>query len=350
MRVLLVICLIFISAFGVNAQGLSEQMTKIVEKPRFMRLMFYNCENFFDTENDSLKNDEEFLPDGKKYWTKKRYYTKINQICKVITAVGAWQTPDIVGLCEVENRKALNDLIYKTPLYKKGYKVLHKESPDNRGIDVAMLYNPKTFKPLKTEFIEVMFGNRPTRDILYTQGITATNDTLHVFINHWTSRWGGQLETEEKRMFTASLIRKKVDYILQEQPNAYIFITGDLNDEPEDKSVTENLKALHNLENPKPNQLYNLSYTLQHKFNLGSHKYHGKWGILDQIIVSGSLLINTNSISTSVENAHVFNADFLLENDEAYLGKKPFRTYSGYRYLGGYSDHLPVFLDLMKQN
>lgn len=337
---------------GQNAMGLSKELMQVIEKERCMRLMFYNCENLFDTQHDSLKNDVEFLPEGKKYWSDYRYYTKLKQIYQVITAIGGEKSPEIIGLCEVENRRALQDLVNKTHLYREGYRILHKESPDNRGIDVALLYQPQSFKPLKTEFLEVRFdeeGARPTRDILYTKGLIKGKDTLHIFINHWPSRWGGALETEGKRMFAANVVRKKVDTILQESPNAYIFITGDLNDEPQDKSVTLTLKALHNIENPKPNQLYNLSYTLQHKFNLGSHKYQGKWGILDQIIVSGSLLIDSNSVSTTIENAHIFNANFLLQDDEKYLGKQPFRTYSGYRYLGGYSDHLPVFLDLIKK-
>lgn len=335
-----------------NTAGLSKELSEIVEKERFMRLMFYNCENLFDTKHDSSKNDVEFLPEGKKYWSDYRYYTKLKQIYQVITAVGGGKSPEIIGLCEVENRRTLQDLVNKTHLYRQGYKILHKESPDSRGIDVALLYQPQHFKPLKTEFLEVRFDEenaRPTRDILYTQGLIKDGDTLHIFINHWSSRWGGALETESKRMFAASVVRKKVDSILKKSPNAYIFITGDLNDEPKDKSVSLTLKALHNLENPKPNQLYNLSYTLQYKFNLGSHKYRGKWGILDQMIVSGSLLIDTNKVSTNIENAHIFNADFLLEDDKRYLGKQPFRTYGGYRYLGGYSDHLPVFLDLIKK-
>ncbi len=336
----------------INAQPLTDELQKAVDNPRFMRLMFYNCENFFDTKHDTLKNDVEFLPEGQKNWSKYRYYTKVNQIYKVITAVGGWETPDLVGLCEVENKQVLLDLMYKTPLYKEKYKILHKESPDKRGIDVALLYKPESFKPIKTEFLKVTFtngDNYPTRDILYTKGVIKTNDTLHVFINHWPSRWGGQLETEGKRMTVAKIVRNKVNDIFKENPNAYIFITGDLNDEPQDKSVTKTLNALHNLEAPKQSELYNLSYTLQHEYNLGTHKFHGHWGILDQLIISGGLLNNKGKITTSINQAHIFKANFLLEDDEAYLDKKPFRTYAGYRYLGGYSDHLPVFLDLIKQ-
>ncbi len=351
-----IIVVIFFATYFASTKaqdaGVNFETSQIIEAPRYMRLMFYNCENLFDIYDDSLTNDEEFLPDGDKNWSSYRYYTKITQISKVITAVGGWKPPEIVGLCEIENRFVLDELTSKTQLYQFDYKIIHKESPDKRGIDVALLYQSKAFNPIHTEFLQVIFPEknaRSTRDILYTRGLTSQNDTLHIFVNHWPSRWGGQLESEERRVFTASLVRAKVDSIVDSTPNAYIFITGDLNDEPNNKSITETLRANSDLSSVEENELYSLSYSMQFKNDLGSHKYRGHWAILDHLVISGSLLNNKNSLTTSLKDAHILNSSFLLENDDSYIGKKPFRTYSGFRYLGGYSDHLPVFIDLHKK-
>jgi predicted extracellular nuclease len=311
--------------------------------------MFYNVENLFDTENDSLKNDEEFLPNGPKFWTKTKYYTKLNQIATTIVSLGGWSPPEIVGLCEVENRKVLDDLCKKTGLKNLNYRIIHKESPDKRGVDVALLYQKNSFKPLTYKAVKVVFPFSPesaTRDILYVKGISKNKDTLHVFVNHWPSRWGGQLESENRRMHAAKTLRNEVDSIFKINPNAKIVITGDFNDYPENKSIKEILNAKINYENPRSNELYNLSSFLEQTKKIGSHKHEGNWGVLDQIIVSGALLNAQSGLKSAKENAHIFSADFLLIDDETYTGKKNFRTYLGYKYLGGYSDHLPVFLDL----
>ncbi len=311
--------------------------------------MFYNVENLFDTENDSIKNDDEFLPNGPKFWTKTKYYTKLNQIATTIASLGGWSPPEIVGLCEIENRKVLDDLCKKTGLKNLNYRVIHKESPDKRGIDVALLYQKDSFKPLTYKAIRVTFPFSPestTRDILYVKGITKNKDTLHVFVNHWPSRWGGQLESEARRIQAAKTLRTELDSIFNINQNAKIIIMGDFNDYPENKSITEVLKANKNFEKPENSKLYNLSAFIEQTQNIGSHKYEGDWGILDQIIVSGALLNANRGLKSTKENAHIFYADFLLTDDETFTGKKNFRTYLGYKYLGGYSDHLPVFLDL----
>jgi len=329
------------------------QKNKNYELDNYIRLMFYNVENLFDTKNDSIKNDDEFLPNQGKFWTPRKYYTKINQIAKVITAVGEWNPPAIVGLCEVECRYTLNSLVYYSPLKKLNYKIIHKESPDFRGIDVALLYQESKFKPILYKAIEIKFPFAPektTRDILYVKGSTKNKDTLHVLINHWPSRWGGQLKSEIKRMYVASVLKKTIDSIFSTNINAKIIIMGDLNDYPDNKSLTEVLQAKSKFTNFKSDKLYNLAAYIQENTKIGTHKHHGVWGVLDQIILSGSLFNKNNKTYTSKENAHIFDADFLLTNDEAYLGKQPFRTYLGYKYIGGYSDHLPVYLDLFFNN
>lgn len=353
-KTFLIICLIWGIFINLNTKaqntGLPKELTQIIDAPHFFRIMFYNCENFFDIEDDSLTNDNEFLPDGDKNWNKNRYFTKRDQISKVITAIGGWTPPDLVGLCEIENYNILYDLTHHSSLYMSEYSIIHHESPDNRGIDVALLYRKNSFKPLITEFIKISYpdSNASTRDILYTKGIIHQQDTLNIFINHWPSRWGGQLESEDRRLIVATVLRHKIDSIFSISPNANIIIMGDFNDEPGNKSLIEVLKAKPGIENIEPSSLYNLSYTLQHDRNQGSYKYNGYWVILDQIIISGNLLLKTGRMYTSIEDAHIFNAPFLLEDDENNVGKKPYRTYAGYSYLGGFSDHLPVFIDLKK--
>lgn len=314
------------------------------------RVMFYNVENLFDTEDDPEKRDEEFTPDGDRYWSNYRYNQKLQNIYKVIVGVGEWDLPQIVGLCELENRKVLEDLLSNTPLYKTDYKIIHYESPDRRGIDVGLLYREEFFTPISHKAILVDWPARistgTTRDVLYVCGTTKSNDTLHVFVNHWPSRWGGQMETEEKRMFVAKIVKKQTDSIFRTNKNANIIIMGDLNDHPTDRSLLETLKAKTEFDKIKNNYLYNLSYYLEEVKKLGSHKYNGQWGILDHIVVSGALLDTTSTVYTTLEDAHIFNADFLLEDDDKYTGKRVNRTYIGFKFHGGYSDHLPTYVDL----
>src|SRR6056297_2430791 len=313
------------------------------------KIMFYNVENLFDTENDSLKNDEEFLPDGDSYWTKSKYFNKLNNIYKVIIAVGEWNPPAIVGICEIENRNVLSDLVTKTPLVKFEYQIVHHESPDRRGIDVGLLYRDELFKPLYDKAIAVNFPDNPdykTRDILYVKGIANNTDTLHIFVNHWPSRWGGQLESEGNRVTAAQTLKNTVDSIFNRNPYSNIIITGDFNDKPVNKSLKEVLQAELNFESIKHNRLYNASYYLQQTQNIGSHKYQGEWAMLDQFIISGFLLNKKNDLYTTLDDIHVFNKDFLLGPDESFYGYKPNRTFIGYKYNGGYSDHLPIYLIL----
>jgi predicted extracellular nuclease len=343
-------CLISGKNFA-QSEGLSQQLKSKIEQERLLRIMFYNVENLFDTEDDSLKMDKEFLPDEIRNWSKFRYSQKQSQLSKVITAVGGWSPPELVGLCEIENRSVLNYLTRQSPLYVFGYQIIHQESPDARGIDVALLYQPKSFKPVSTEFIPVNYpvNKRKTRDIIYSRGIIPNHDTLHVFVNHWPSRYGGQLESEENRIYVAGLLKHKTDSILDNNPQALIVIMGDFNDEPDNTSLIKTLNALPAYDSLQTKQLVNLSYELRYTNNQGSHKYQGQWTLLDQVIVSGALLNKSRNTYTTPEKLTVVKASFLLEPDEAYLGDKPYRTYVGFKYNGGFSDHLPVFIDLLNK-
>ena len=311
------------------------------EQEKTFRLMFYNVENYFDSFDDTLTNDNEFLPDGIRNWNYSRFLKKRNNIYKTIMAVGEWEPPAIIGLSEVENRFVLNQLVYKTPFSQFDYRIIHEESPDRRGIDVALLFNPKVFQVINHKAITINFPfdkELKTRDILYVKGLVFGRDTLHIFVNHWPSRYGGELFSRPKRIFVAQQLAKHIDSILQENKNAAIVVMGDFNDYPFNQSIKKELKAGKDLNNRLINLMPKNDYTV------GTNKYDGQWGILDQIMVSPVLLSQDKPIFVNGE-AQIFDADFLLQEDAKFLGNMPFRTFFGGKYRGGFSDHLPVFVD-----
>ncbi len=315
----------------------------------YLRLMFYNVENFFDTVDDPTTNDNDFTPEGQMHWTQSRYIEKRNSIFRVIANVGEWDPPALIGVCEIENRTVLDDLIKNTPLTKYPYKVIHKDSPDQRGIDVALFYRSDYLKRIGEQFIRIRFSDnrKRTRDILYATLCTLKGDTLHVFVNHWPSRSGGQRSSEPSRILAASTLRNKIDSIFRRNTMAKIVIAGDLNDGPLDKSLRGGLKASVDTTQTKPSTLFNLSaYKMAE--TTGTIKYQGKWSVFDQLIVSGGLLRGT--VKTNVSQCHIFRADYLFEPDSRYAGVKPKRTYVGPRYNKGFSDHLPVYLDILLLN
>ncbi|MBK7173561.1 MAG: endonuclease [Bacteroidales bacterium] len=313
-----------------------------------IRLMFYNVENLFDVVNDSLTADDEYTPEGMRRWTYARLQRKINNISKVIIRVGGWEPPEVVGLCEVENRYVLSQLVNDSPLKNIGYKIIHKDSPDPRGIDVALLYRPLKFKPVYSEFITVKYPFEPssrTRDILYVKGLVLGKDTVHIFVNHWPSRFGGQMATIPKRNYVAQLLRTRVDSIHSINPAAKVVIMGDLNDEATDESVAEVLGAKRDSVNLKQMDLYNMMSGAGGNWNRGTIKDKEVWIIIDQFIVSASMLESTG-FHTTPHWVHIMDAPFLLQKDESWFGQKPFRTYFGAKYTGGFSDHLPIYMDL----
>ena len=307
------------------------------------RIVSYNVENFFDCKDDSLTNDSEYLPGGMRGWNYDKYTQKQANISKVIAAIGGWEPPALVGLCEVESEKCLWDLTRYSGLKNMKYHFAHFESPDSRGVDVALLYQPNVFKLIQKQAVGVKFpfSSGTTRDMLFVSGLIPTGDTLHVFVCHFPSRLGGELESEEKRNFVASVLRHKTDSLFAACINPNIVIMGDFNDYPNNRSMQEVLGAKKAEKPFASNNLYNLMYSI-HEAGKGSHKHNGEWGALDQLIVSGNLLVNERFKCTK---AKVFEADFLLVDDEKFLGKQPFRTYNGMKYQGGFADHLPVYVD-----
>ena len=310
-----------------------------------IRIGFYNVENLFDTQNDPLKKDDAFTPEGDYRWTEYRLRAKTTALAKVIRNMGGWEPIEVLGMCEVENRFVLEKLISHPILANVGYQIAHIESPDWRGIDVAAIYRADKFTLLYQRAIPVTLPNNPnftTRDILYLKGL-AIKDTIHLFFNHWPSRYGGQMKSEPNRIAAAQILRTTIDSITQIHPKSNVIVMGDFNDEWDNISIRENLGAGPAKENP---QLINLMPELPSDF--GTHRFQGVWAYLDQIIVVPHLLNLEHSLYIRGTKAHVFREKYLLEKDEKYAGLKPFRMYSGFRYQGGYSDHLPIYVDVVK--
>ena len=311
------------------------------------RIAFYNVENLFDYFDDSTTIDEEFLPRGERYWTKKRYLEKQSRLAKTLMAVGGWEPPALIGLCEIENRYVLNTLTNFTALKAAGYEIIHQDSPDRRGIDVAALYRPDKFKLLDYHAYRLVFPfdtASKTRDILHVIGELPNRDTLHFFVNHWPSKYGGEFETKPKRLYAAQFIRSKVDSILKVAPNTSIVITGDLNDEPDEESIVAGLKIQTEKAALKNNDLYNLMYDI--RYLTGTHSFQNKWSVLDQFIVNGHLMNTTSTTHVHSQSAQIFDMPFLIMEGSTGTNR-PFRTYQGPKYIGGYSDHLPVLMDLI---
>jgi predicted extracellular nuclease len=308
-------------------------------------------ENLFDYFDDSLKNDDSFTPLGANHWKKARYEQKINHLYQTIIAMGNPSPPAILGFCEVENDKVLLDLIKATPLRYFNYDFVHYESADSRGIDVALIYRKDicrldTSYPIK--FIVPPDTISKTRDFLYCKFSFLQDSTinLNVFVCHFPSKYGGLMLTKQRRFLAAKLLRKNVDAIFQKDPDANVVTIGDFNDEASDESITEGFGALcydKNLDlKTAENAMFNLMCNIETKY--GSHKFQDTWTIIDQIMVSKSLFFGTNCLKTT--KAEIFSADFLLVDDKKHLGKKTNRTYIGFKYNGGYSDHLPVYVDV----
>ena len=291
----------------------------------FLTLVELNCENLFDCQHDSLKQDEEWMPAAVRHWTPKRYWHKVNHIGQEILSCQEDGVPDLVALVEVENDNCLRDLTRRSLLRHAGYEFLMTESPDLRGIDVALLYQPFSFRPICYETYRVMpiEGMRPTRDILYVMGECVTGDTLHVFVAHAPSRFGGEKATRPNRQVVADRLVEAISHL---PANAKVIVAGDFNDEVDDPAlcflerhalanVTRDARGSHGAE--------------------GTYRYQGEWGSIDHVFVSTVLL-------DFVEQTYINDSPFLLEEDKKYGGVKPLRTYNGLHYQSGFSDHLPL--------
>ena len=276
-------------------------------------VLFYNVENLFDTEDDTLKNDNEFLPTSKKKWTNTRWNDKTNKIAKIIAGNNY---PEIIGLCEIENRVVLEKIKKHYLFRSKKYATIHFESPDSRGIDCAILYQYEKIDLLSMRANEVNLKGRKTRDIL-SATFSHLRDTFAVFVNHWPSRFGGRKKSDSRRKIASETLLLLMDSVGIHHPNHKIIAMGDFNDEPKDSSLKVFSKYSNRSENLK-----------------GTLKYKGKWQVFDQFICSKNFLYSLS----------VYKPSFLLEEDKTYGGEKPSRTYYGPFFNGGFSDHLPIKL------
>lgn len=311
-------------------------------------VMFYNVENFFDTFDDPDKDDDEFTPNGARRWTSGRFKNKIVNLSKVVLNISGWNPPAIIALCEAENRYVLEKLLGNSPLKVFNYDIIHKNSPDTRGIDVAFLYDTKIFYPLNYQFIPLIDENDEvinSREILYVSGIFDNLDTIHFYINHWPSRYSGLLESRELRILAAKILKSHIEGIFSKYVNPKVIILGDFNDSPGDESISAYLRAKRATGRFEPESIYNLSAGWIDS-DRGTIRYRSQWSVFDQIMVTGNLLDRKAGLYTDEKFALIADLPFLLEADERYGGLRLKRTYHGYSYKGGFSDHLPVLLQL----
>ena len=276
-----------------------------------LRVVSYNVENLFHPENDSITDDDEWTPDGERHWSFTRYNRKVENIARVLTNIGEWDGVDVVGLCEIENAAVVKKLCYT--LRPGEYDFVHYDSPDRRGIDVAMIYKKSRVDTLSCRAIRIQHSDLRTRDILYISVLVDKKYTIHFFVCHLPSQRGGAAESAWKRETAKATLQQAVDSVLTVNKDAKIIVMGDMNCAP-----TNDVKGL-------TNRMEGLQ---------GTHKYQGRWTCLDQFYTS----------ATVEGEVQIYDAAWIMEPDEKHLGLKPKRTYNGFTYQNGFSDHLPIVL------
>jgi hypothetical protein len=314
---------------------------------------FYNLENFYDTVNNPLVDDEEFLPNSERHYDSHIFLDKVERLTSVISQLGTDINPDgvaLLGVAEIENDTVLTALIKHKSLKSRDLKFVHYDSPDRRGIDVGLIYNPKYFTPLYSEplFVKLPTGSKEaffTRDILYVKGLM-DGDTIHVMVGHWPSRSGGEERSIPARAAAAGVVKGVVDSLMAISKQTKIVIMGDLNDDPVSPSLTKVLQAKGSINGLKDGGLYN-PWVDFYKKGIGTIAYQDAWGLFDQIVVSKGWLDKKQS-GYFFQQATIFNKEFLVQQTGRYKGY-PKRTWDGTTYNYGYSDHFPVFITLLKK-
>jgi hypothetical protein len=330
----------------------SSEAQKEEKKYKIASIGFYNLENLFDTVDDTLINDEEFLPTGARAWTDERYQEKLTNMAFVISQIGIQDAKaglSVLGVSEIENKKVLEDLVVQPSIKDRNYQIIHYDSPDGRGVDVGLLYNPKHFTPISSRPIPLLIFNdgyrRFTRDVLYVKGLLDA-DTIHVMVNHWPSRSGGEAKTAPSRNSGAKLCRAVIDSVLNIVPDAKMFVMGDLNDDPTDASLKSYLRAVGNIKDVHKTGMFN-PYEEMYKRGQGSNAYRDSWSLFDQIVISKGVA-DKSTKGFYYFKANVFNKEFLVQPTGQYKGY-PFRTFSGDTYQSGYSDHFPSYVYLIRE-
>jgi len=315
---------------------------------------FYNLENLFDTIDTPDVRDTEFTPDSDKKWNSKKYRDKISNMAEVISELGSDHgegAPAIVGLCEVENEVVVSDLINDPKLKPYNYQVVHYDSPDKRGIDVCLIYQPRVFQVTNSKAIPLFIYDKDSRERIYTRDQLVVSglfddESIHFIVNHWPSRYGGAERSAPLRNEAAKLSKSIIDSICTIEKKAKVILMGDLNDDPIDESVTVHLEALGDQKELKKGELYDAMYDLYDTGN-GTLAYRGKWNLFDQMILTKSLTGKKKS-TYKYESSHIYKVPKMVEQEGKYKGY-PLRTYVGSRYFGGYSDHFPVYIILQKK-
>jgi len=318
-------------------------------------IAFYNVENLFDTINDINKNDEASPIMEIKFNRSEIYKKKVKNMASVIADIGSDlvnKSPSIVGLSEVENRNVIEDLLNNKHLLNKNYDIVHYDSPDERGIDVGLIYNKNVFKVSSTKSHElIIYDNKSskrnyTRDQLVVSGLL-DNELIHIIVNHWPSRSGGEERSRAGRMAAAELNKKIIDSLQNKYKNAKIITMGDFNDDPHDDSMKKILNAKKYIEDVKTNGIYNPMEVILSDQGIGSNAYRDVWQLFDQILVTEPFL-NKKYDSYQFYKAGIFNKSYLINKAGRYKGY-PFRSFSWGSFTGGYSDHLPPYIYLIKE-
>jgi hypothetical protein len=313
---------------------------------------FWNVENLYDTINDVSKDDEEFTPAGSNAWNGDRYRTKLKRLAEVISKMATDATPDglaILGLCEIENKSVVEDLVKMPELKSRNYKIVHIEGPDVRGVDPSFIYNPNYFKVTKAVSYPVKFADtsdRKTRDILVVSG-SFVGEPLTILVNHWPSRAGGELISLPKRKIAAQTAKRIADSVMKADPTAKIMIMGDLNDDPTSPSVKELIGTYGDCKQPVEGKFFN-PMEKPYKDGNGTLAWQDSWNLFDQIILNKPC-VPTDYQTWQFHTVRIYNKPFLKADYGNFKGT-PFRTYSGKAYTGGYSDHFPVFITIAKEN
>lgn len=318
------------------------------EKP-YMAIAFYNLENFFDTINDPNKNDDDFTPNGSYAYDGNVFRNKVENLASVVSILGTDQSADgfaMMGCAEVENEEVLKALVNSPKLKDRHLKFVIFDGPDERSIDCGLIYNPKYFRVLEAKSLTVNLGEgeRPTRDVLYVVG-KLNGETVHVFVNHWPSRLGGEAATRPKRKLAAAVSRKVIDSLMSIDPMTKVVVMGDLNDSPTDESITKVIKAKGKQDDVEKGGMFN-PWVSFYKKGIGTLAYQDTWGLFDQIMISYGFL-NNNSGKIHYRDAEVVNRNFMIQKDGQYKGY-PKRSFSGTTWNNGYSDHFPTVIFLTK--
>ncbi len=344
-----ILALLALAAFILPAKARAQEKdSEARKKVATYGIAFYNLENLFDTINNNGKYDLEFSPAGSHKWDGHKYRSKLNNLAYAISQLSTRVTPDgpaIIGVSEIENESVMQDLVNAEPIRERGLKVIHHDSPDVRGVDVGLLYNPRFFRPMKVTNHPLVLEERPwfkTRDQMCVVGLLGTRETgysrVAVIVNHWPSRRGGEKESSWLREAAAALTKSIADTLYKEFPDIGIIVMGDLNDDPSNKSVSQTLGAVKKASDVKPLGFYNPFWSKLDQ-GIGSYIYRGGWDLFDQIIVNSNIVDGKSGVKFL--DANVVNKKFLLQTDGQYKGY-PLRTFSGGSWLNGYSDHLPT--------